>query len=405
MVTVYFMTLHSYSDDDDLDYYSSCNKRGVKMEIRGKSYDKCDCFPCYHGDKCKNSTFDVCELDLISGDPQLQQEIWIEEGKHKDVTILPPGYGNLYDLDEDLTIDDRLKDAIVQLHEMVGNAEAANKTIIIGNGGTQILQAAVLAIQAMRMLRNQSLAVTYSPTPYYADYSGYPLLNPVIGGFTTNDGSPLPPDSDIIEYVTSPNNPDGQKRTPSKPNATHIWDLVYYWPAYTDVDTKLDEDIMVFSASKCLGLAGSRIGWALVKDDYLALLMKYAMMGQTLGISVDSKTRTLTAMEAVLSKQGYYFDELNRRLETRFAEFEALLNTGDSPRFSLVGASGGFYAWIKCNWANDTNCQEVFESVGIVGKDGSAYGVDLSFVRINFSFFSYLQDHIFDKIKSLLTTP
>jgi len=33
-------------------------------------------------------------------------------------------------------------------------------------------------------------------------------------------------------------------------------DLVYYWPFATDIDKKIDEDVMVFSASKLFGIAG-----------------------------------------------------------------------------------------------------------------------------------------------------
>ena len=69
-------------------------------------------------------------------------------------------------------------------------------------------------------------------------------------------------DQPYIEMVTSPNNPDGELRGPvvNKANGMLIHDLAYYWPQYTAITKPADHDIMLFTASKCTGHAGSRIG-------------------------------------------------------------------------------------------------------------------------------------------------
>lgn len=66
----------------------------------------------------------------------------------------------------------------------------------------------------------------------------------------------------VVEFVTSPNNPDGQpnKAVISGPNAKAIHDRAYYWPHFSPIPTPADEDVMVFTISKLTGHASTRIG-------------------------------------------------------------------------------------------------------------------------------------------------
>lgn len=67
----------------------------------------------------------------------------------------------------------------------------------------------------------------------------------------------------VIEFVTSPNNPDGKlnKAVLHGPNASAIYDRVYYWPHFTAIPNPADDDLMLFSLSKLTGHAGSRFGY------------------------------------------------------------------------------------------------------------------------------------------------
>lgn len=66
----------------------------------------------------------------------------------------------------------------------------------------------------------------------------------------------------LIEFVTSPNNPDGQlnKAVLHGPNAKAIYDHAYNWPHFTAIPAPADSDLMIFSLSKLTGHAGSRFG-------------------------------------------------------------------------------------------------------------------------------------------------
>lgn len=68
--------------------------------------------------------------------------------------------------------------------------------------------------------------------------------------------------TDIIEFVTSPNNPDGQlnEAVLQGRNVKAIYDRAYYWPHFTAIPAPADEEVMLFTLSKLTGHAGSRFG-------------------------------------------------------------------------------------------------------------------------------------------------
>lgn len=67
-----------------------------------------------------------------------------------------------------------------------------------------------------------------------------------------------------IELVTSPNNPDGylNEAVINRAGGKLIHDLTNYWPQYTSITKPADHDLILFTASKCTGHAGTRIGYA-----------------------------------------------------------------------------------------------------------------------------------------------
>ncbi|KAJ6431122.1 hypothetical protein OIU84_018588 [Salix udensis] len=115
-------------------------------------------------------------------------------------------------------------------------------------------------------------------------------------------------DGPYIEVVTSPNNPDGAIREAvvSRGEGKLVYDLAYYWPQYTPITQPLDRDIMLFTFSKCTGHAGSRIGWALVKDKEVARKMTEYMQISSIGVSKESQIRAAKIL-GVLSEGCQHF--------------------------------------------------------------------------------------------------
>ena len=52
----------------------------------------------------------------------------------------------------------------------------------------------------------------------------------------------------LLMLCRYPNNPSGEKRPALVQDSKRvIMDMVYYWPMYTDIDTRVDAEVMIFS--------------------------------------------------------------------------------------------------------------------------------------------------------------
>lgn len=82
----------------------------------------------------------------------------------------------------------------------------------------------------------------------------------------SGDARSFKADGPYIEFVTSPNNPDGCMREAvvNGGEGMVVHDLAYYWPQYTAITSPADHHLMLFTASKCTGHAGSRIGYLFI---------------------------------------------------------------------------------------------------------------------------------------------
>lgn len=125
-----------------------------------------------------------------------------------------------------------------------------------------------VAINKKLMTESDAIDV-YAQTPYYGGYSEFTALFPNTFNFKSSKKyTPglIKNENILIEYITRPNNPTGDDRPGVYSKAFKIFDCAYYWPHITTVSEPLNEDNMVFTASKSLGAAGTRFGWALVRD-------------------------------------------------------------------------------------------------------------------------------------------
>jgi L-tryptophan--pyruvate aminotransferase len=157
--------------------------------------------------------------------------------------------------------------------------------------------------------------------------------------------------------VCSPNNPDGTIREAvlSSASGVAVHDLAYYWPQYTAITKRADHDIMLFTVSKSTGHAGTRIGWALVKDRDVARKMTKFIELNTIGVSKDSQLRAATVLRAVSDayelpaageEHRRLFDYGRRKMAERWSMLrEAAAASGI---FSLPDETSGY-----CNFTKD----------------------------------------------------
>lgn len=68
-------------------------------------------------------------------------------------------------------------------------------------------------------------------------------------------------ETNFIEFVTSPNNPDSLLYDSVLGGSSVIYDHAYYWPHFTAIPASADGDVMIFTMSKISGHAGSRFGY------------------------------------------------------------------------------------------------------------------------------------------------
>ena len=228
------------------------------------------------------------EVDVAFGYPMYMQEYWklIQKAGDK-TTVNTINEGMNYT--HAATIP-QLETAIHIIHEKVGNAESKDCEIVIGNGASQLVSAIAYAAQKMDIYQ-----ILLEP-PYWGRLKF--LLNMGAGAVgnlpdVVRKHKALINDK-FFKFATSPNNPTGELQEPE--GDLNVVDACYYWPQYTRITKKLNHDVMIFGLSKCTGHAGTRIGWALVKDKKVAQLMRDYVEQSTCGVSRDAQKRARTIL-------------------------------------------------------------------------------------------------------------
>ncbi|KVH88932.1 Allinase, C-terminal [Cynara cardunculus var. scolymus] len=151
-------------------------------------------------------------------------------------------------------LEPKLEDSIRSLHGAVGNAETDGYTIVVGTGSSQLLQAVLYALAPQDQPDPINVV---SAAPFYSSYPE--TTNIVRSGVYkwAGDAHGFDKDEPYIEFVTSPNNPNGVIRGPvvNRDGGFVVYDLAYYWPQYTPITSSLDFDIMLFTASNSIGVS------------------------------------------------------------------------------------------------------------------------------------------------------
>ncbi|EPS60597.1 hypothetical protein M569_14205, partial [Genlisea aurea] len=294
--------------------------------------------------------------------------------------------------------------AITRLHRLVGNAVTADRHIVVGTGSSQLIQAALYAVVSPDPPPTPVPVV--SAAPYY---SSYPLIVDLLksrlygwGGCARefqDDGEAF------VELVTYPNNPDGAMRK-SVVNGSRgilIHDLAYYWPQYVPIVSPADHDVMLFTVSKSTGHAGTRLGWAVVKDPEIARKMTEFIILNTIGVSKDSQHRAAKIIQVICDTHERrsdfrgvdpFFDHSFNSMARRWrqlrnaVEDSNLFTLPEFPRATCTFSGRSFstqpaFAWVKCEAKNVDNCERFLKQNKILTRSGKHFGESEKYVRIS----------------------
>ncbi|XP_059460442.1 tryptophan aminotransferase-related protein 3-like [Corylus avellana] len=360
----------------------------------------CDCNSCYGGPDC-SLFLPACPANADGGDPYFLEPFWMQHATNSALVVAGWHRMGYSYSDHSPNISPELESHIRTLHSVVGNAITAGRYIVFGAGSTQLLNAAVNALSSDNSSTPARVVALF---PYYPVYKMQTELfqsknYTFEGDASLWENSTSNATMNFIEFVTSPNNPDGQLRKAvlhGHPNAKAIYDHAYYWPHFSPIPTPADEDVMTFTISKLTGHAGARFGWAIIKDEAVYERMTTYMALNTIGVSRDSQLRALKLIKVVLEDRAREIFEFGYEImRDRWEKLSKTLST--SKRFSLqklapqycsfsqkVRAPSPAYAWLKCEREEDRDCYSALEAAGITGREGGKFGAELDrYVRLS----------------------
>lgn len=360
-----------------------------------ESLPVCECNTCYGGDDC--SVFDLdCFADVESGDPMFLEPYW---KKHASISaVVISGWHRMsYRTDNSITLIE-LENHIRLLHSHVGNAIIDDKFIVFGVGSMQLINALVYALSS----ETSTPATVVAAVPYYNSYKSQTLMFDSKSYDWKGDAwnlSDTIPTNLVIEFVTCPNNPDGQLNKPVLNGSSVIYDHAYYWPHYTAIQAPADGDAMLFTMSKVSGHAGSRFGWALIRSPSVyEKVLEYVNLN-SIGTSHESNLRMLTIIKAMLAeKEEEPVDDIfgfgKKIMSERWKRLNDIVSL--TKRFSLQSLDplsctyfntqidpSPAYGWLKCEMEEDDDCHAVLKEGGILSRSGSHYGDSARYTRLS----------------------
>ncbi|QMT60530.1 aminotransferase class I/II-fold pyridoxal phosphate-dependent enzyme [Legionella sp. PC997] len=300
-------------------------------------------------------------------------------------------------------------------HARIGNKELfldpheTKYSFCPSNGSLQIIFALVYAIAATEPQKNFLFVEKipfYSFHEHAVNYRPYP--NARFQGF--NDPSEVKPKPDeiLVEFVTSPNNPDGKFRKPYTQANIIIADLVFSSPTYgSDGTGYIKENIdwlskarnegkhvLAFnSVSKALGRPGYRLGymWFPMSDAYAASIFHnfFSYVWKlTTGESTPGVAEALNLMSALVALpdggQALRTDAFNTIVKRHnLVKTEMLKRYPGTEVISIPGSPTFFAKLNSPGIPNMTGEQVLLQDLNVAVDNGNSMGATDAFVRIN----------------------
>lgn len=288
-----------------------------------------------------------------------------------------------------------LEAAVRLFHQIVApHQEIENKTLVFGVGATQILHASIYAITMLHARANSNDQFVIATPLYFTNQVPSYLDTKTILESLSELGakwirlkdSASIANENLVEVITSPNNPDGKLSKPVTKAKYQIHDRVNLWPFYLlndklfEKETLADDTISIFSLSKIFSFSGSRVGYAFVTDPRIAHFMRHFIITTTHGIAIDGQIRFLTALRYLLKKNKTheFLQFITEQYQHRWNMIKAAFVKTE---LELLNESGP-NIWLKA----PTNAEKyLLQHYRIEGTYGPEYGVDETFARLNLS--------------------
>ncbi|KAM7269691.1 hypothetical protein ACFE04_025188 [Oxalis oulophora] len=356
----------------------------------------------------------LVSINLDRGDPTMYDSYWRQHGDKCRMEISSQDSMSYFSNNRDICwfMEPALADAIKRLHKVVGNAVTEDRYLVVGTGSTTLYQALLYALSC----DEKDTVSVVCPAPFYSSYKELTQILRSRLYEWEGDAYSFDKEGPYVELVISPNNPDGVLRHPVVDGCDGklIHDLAYYWPQYTPITKAADFDNMLFTLSKCSGHAGSRIGWAIVKDKEVAEKMIKFITVSSIGVSRESQLRAAKILdmineECLESPLENFFEQARLRMCERWARLRNVLKTGDVfsiPKYpeeycKFVGTVLGpnpAYAWLKHKEEIDTEI--LFRKHNVAIRGGKTFGVEPKYGRVSL----LCDDQTFDIFLDQLST-
>lgn len=389
-------------------YTQHCSGQG-HFEYEGVNAGQCRCYSCFTGSTCSELTSD-CTVNFDHGDPKMFEMYWSSNQNAVSTVLLGGDRMSYFSYTDGICwfLEPSLAAEIKLMHKMVGNAVTDGYHIVVGTGSSQLISAALYALSSSA---DQRPVDVVSAAPFYSSYPPMTdLLKSQLHQWAGDALSYKPETQNMyIELVTSPGNPDGMPHYPVV-NGTGpvIYDLAYYWPHYTPIIFAANYEIMLFTISKSTGHAGTRIGWALVRDAELAKRMTKYIELSTIGVSKDSQFRASQILKAIRASYSHgdakklgahnnalqtgLFDFGYKQMDLRWEQVRRAVQ--GNACFSLEIFPSAYcnffgrtavphpaFAWLRCE--KDEDCHLAFKANGILTRSGIHFGSSPKYVRIS----------------------
>ncbi|XP_076896836.1 tryptophan aminotransferase-related protein 3-like [Bidens hawaiensis] len=350
----------------------------------------CECHRCYGGVDCSEFT-QGCVANADSGDPLFLEPFWFQHATDSAVVI--SGWHRMsYYYSDGTKISNELDTYIRKIHSLAGNAVTEGRYLVFGIGSTQLFNAAIYALSSENSSSPSNVLATI---PYYPVYMEQTVLfNSENYQFEGDTSSWQSNNTDVIEFVTSPNNPDGELKK-AVLDRKAIYDHAYFWPHFTPIPGPSDHDLMLFTLSKLTGHAGARFGWAVIKDkDVYEKFLNYIELVD-MGISKDTQLRVLKLLKVIVEGDGKpFFEFAYNKMRDRWDRMYSVLSK--STRFSVqdrhplhcnffneTRIPSPAYVWLKCEREGEDDCVAVLEAEKITGRRGSRFSSSDRYTRIS----------------------